>query len=330
MARAIVTVAACATLLWATAVQAGLTAGAKCAATKNQEAGKYALCLQKAEAKLVKTKGACSTTSTTVCYRDEGCPSGETCNKDLTKYTEATGKCLSQLTDKWGKAEAKAGGPCPDDPLTVGNFEEVIEAHSQNIATALDGGALAKAGSRLKTGQTQCDDGTGTLGSCPGTPAGQDGELQKGLARSYTDNTDGTITDKQTGLMWEKLSDDGTIHDWNDTYTWYTAFTSKIATLNSGGGFAGYTDWRLPNVNELQSLADYGRASPAIDPVFDAGCAPSCTVTSCSCMQGSYYWSSTSREANGDSAWYVNFSDGIANNRGKGLTGYVRAVRGGP
>lgn len=49
-----------------------------------------------------------------------------------------------------------------------------------------------------------CDQGSGALGACPGVPAGQDGWLQKGLARSYTDNGDGTITDNKTGLMWEK------------------------------------------------------------------------------------------------------------------------------
>src|SRR5574341_969930 len=71
----------------------------------------------------------------------------------------------------------------------------------------------------LRTGQTRCDDGLshGTLVSCPAGPAGQDGELQKGIARSYTDNGDGTITDNATGLMWEKLTDAGDIHDWDTT-----------------------------------------------------------------------------------------------------------------
>jgi hypothetical protein len=42
----------------------------------------------------------------------------------------------------------------------------------------------------------------------------------------------------------------------------------------------GHDDWRLPNVRELQSILDYGRSSPAIDPIF--GALPS------------FYWSSTS------------------------------------
>jgi hypothetical protein len=60
----------------------------------------------------------------------------------------------------------------------------------------------------LKTGQT----------TAYGT--GSDGDLQKGTARSYTDNGDGTITDNVTGLMWEKKSDDGGIHDKDNMYTW--------------------------------------------------------------------------------------------------------------
>ena len=56
-------------------------------------------------------------------------------------------------------------------------------------------------------------------------------------------NGNGTITDDQTGLTWEKLSDDGSIHEYADNYTWCAAFT-KITTLNSAN-FAGHNDWRF-------------------------------------------------------------------------------------
>ena len=188
----------------------------------------------------------------------------------------------------------------------------------------------------LETGQTQCDQGKGTLGACPGSPAGQDGAVLAGAARSYTDNGDGTVTDNVTGLMWEKLSNDGTIHDKSTLYSWYTAFTKKIAALNGGGGFAGHTDWRLPNSFELHSLTDLGRVSPAIDPAFNTSCAPSCTVTTCSCTQPDVYWSSTTYQDDPSQAWLVDFSDGyVAENdliTGRGKTdarASVRAVRGG-
>src|SRR5256712_5381503 len=53
-------------------------------------------------------------------------------------------------------------------------------------------------------GQTTCWDSSGNVIPCAGT--GQDGDLQKGAPLSYTDNGNGTITDNNTGLLWEKLS----------------------------------------------------------------------------------------------------------------------------
>ena len=127
--------------------------------------------------------------------------------------------------------------------------------------------------------------------------AGDDGDLELGTARSYTDNGDGTITDNTTGLIWEKLTDDGTIHDKDNVYTWAQAF-QKVADLNTAN-FAGHNDWRLPNVNELQTLADYGRLSPAIDPVFNNGVD--------SFTQLSDYLSSTTFAFFTSYAWAVGF-----------------------
>ena len=162
---------------------------------------------------------------------------------------------------------------------------------------------VVSGGGVLETGQTQCDTSF-VLGACPGNPAGQDGELRMGTARSYSSNADGTITDNSTGLVWEKLTNpgDGSIHDWNNVYTWANAFLVKIAALNTVPCFAGHCDWRLPNVNELQTLADYGRVFPAIDPVFNNG-ADSFTQTP-------RYWSSTSYQLFPFIAWGVNFLDG--------------------
>ena len=56
-------------------------------------------------------------------------------------------------------------------------------------------------------------------------------------------NGDGTITGNNTKLMWAKKSDDGTIHDKDNSYTWANAFAVHIATLNSTN-FAGHNDWR--------------------------------------------------------------------------------------
>jgi len=161
---------------------------------------------------------------------------------------------------------------------------------------------------------------------CAGT--GQDGELQKGLGPAYVDNGDGTITDRNTGLMWEKLSADWSIHHNSTEYTWENAFT-KIAALNSGGGFAGHTDWRLPNVNELKSLVAFGAAYPAVSPEFNSGCAPDCTVLTCSCTGSSWHWSSSTYPSSPERAGAVVFSDGFVTHGPKTYLNFVRAVRGG-
>jgi hypothetical protein len=179
------------------------------------------------------------------------------------------------------------------------------------------------------TGQTTCWGSAIPANIIPCAGTGHDGELQFGAALAYVDNSDGTITDTNTGLMWEKLSDDGMIHDWNNTYTWDNAFSVKVATLNGGGGFAGYGDWRVPNIKELQSIANYQNFNPAVSAVFNNGCTPGCTVTSCSCTQSYDHWSSSSSAASPYFAGSVYFYDGTSINAYKTTNHYVRAVRGG-
>ncbi len=124
-------------------------------------------------------------------------------------------------------------------------------------------------------------------------------------ANNFIDNGDGTVTDTSTGLMWQQDTALG-------TYTWQEALAyCENLTL------AGYSDWRLPNRNELQSLVDYSRYNPAINPDYFLN------------TRATYYWSSTTY-ANGPSyAWIVDFSYGFMNISNKSNGHYVRAVRGG-
>jgi uncharacterized protein DUF1566/dockerin type I repeat protein len=177
------------------------------------------------------------------------------------------------------------------------------------------------------TGQTTCWDSSAKVTSCAGT--GQDGEIQAGAPLSYTDNGDGTITDNNTGLVWEKQSRDGSVHDVGNAYTWDEAFSAHVAGLNTAN-FAGHQDWRLPNVKELQTIVDYGNANPAVSTAFNSGCTASCTPTTCSCTAAAFYWSSTSNVAGPSFAWGVHFFAGASEAGGnvKSSTALVRAVRG--
>ena len=135
---------------------------------------------------------------------------------------------------------------------------------------------------------------------------GQDGFYQAGCASAerFADNGDGTVTDNCTGLVWQKETAPG-------TYTWPQALR-----YSEGLELAGHDDWRLPNVRELQSIVDYGRYNPSIDPIFGAV---------------SYsYWSSSTLEGYPDYAWYVYFDDGLVSSASKYSAFYVRAVRSGP
>jgi Protein of unknown function (DUF1566) len=147
---------------------------------------------------------------------------------------------------------------------------------------------------------------------------GDDGDYKRGAPASgkcFTDNGNNTITDNGTGLIWVKDSSCIPGGTWGKpgfplAMNWSSAISSCEA-LN----YAGYTDWRLPNIKELQSIIDYGRNGPAIDPVFIS--------------QSSYYWSSTAVSDGNDAAWYVLFGFGVVFSGDKSFTYYVRPVRGG-
>jgi Protein of unknown function (DUF1566) len=126
------------------------------------------------------------------------------------------------------------------------------------------------------TGQTTCYDSSGDVIACPST--GQDGAY--GInPMSYTDNGDGTVTDNNTGLMWQQ-QDDGNDYNWyqaSGTYdeTYDPLSQNVCGSLNLGG----HTDWRLPTKRELMSIVDYAIFLPALAPIFGGSSL--------------FYWSST-------------------------------------
>ncbi|WP_372755646.1 DUF1566 domain-containing protein [Labilibaculum sp.] len=119
---------------------------------------------------------------------------------------------------------------------------------------------------------------------------------------SFTNNGDKTISDAATGLMWMQNDSETDGMNWKEALIYAENFE-----------FAGYSDWRLPDIKELQSLVDYTRSpqstnSAAINALFN------CTeiLNENNETDYSYYWSSTthvaySSEQNGTSAAYLSF-----------------------
>ena len=168
---------------------------------------------------------------------------------------------------------------------------------------------------------------------------------KKDVACRFLDNGDGTISDLNTLLMWEKKDDGNDVHNKNSRMPWITAMSGWVSWLNGFGecgspdcpspqtGFAGYTDWRLPTLAELRTIFKGGPECSAgagcVDPVFDSGCTDGCTVTSCSCTARANYWSSTTKKDAVQDALLLNFKTGSAGNLEKDGHVFVRAVRGG-
>ena len=130
------------------------------------------------------------------------------------------------------------------------------------------------------------------------------------------------MTDNNTGFMWEKKvagfgSCLGAPHAVDARCDWVDATGAWIAALNAGAGYAGHTDWRLPNVKELQSVVDDGRVGPAIHPTLGP-------------TASSFYWSATSNVTLPPFAWGVFFGDGVVGFDPKFFGDHVRAVRSGP
>lgn len=166
--------------------------------------------------------------------------------------------------------------------------------------------------------------------------AGDDGALQKGVAwpnPRFTDNGNGTVTDNLTGLIWLKNANCA-----NALRNWATTLTD-VAQLNTNGTMNGntcgdtsnsgshQTDWRLPNVREMQSLVHYGFSGPAVPNT--AGTGKWTDGDPFTGVPPSAYWTSTTSAAYPVLAWYVYLNDGNVTYDGKSSTAFVWPVRGG-
>ena len=140
------------------------------------------------------------------------------------------------------------------------------------------------------------------------------------------------VKDNLTGLIWEVKTADKALHDGQQTYSWYNTDT------NTNGGFigeekvtntqafmksvnqaalCGFSDWRLPTRQELESIIDYGQTSLTIDSKIFIN------------IQAKPYWTSVTVSSSPTSAWAINMADASDGQHYKGNMHHVMLVRGG-
>lgn len=134
------------------------------------------------------------------------------------------------------------------------------------------------------------------------------------LTSMWIDNGDNTITDLNTNLMWAKCAEGQSGNSCNVggtiNFNWGQALN---VVLDSRLG--GYSDWRLPNIKELQSLVAYDAYNPSIDADF----FPATPLQS--------FWSASARAYGAIYTWHVNFYDGRTFYLARNSMGAVRMVR---
>jgi len=139
------------------------------------------------------------------------------------------------------------------------------------------------------------------------------------FVNSFIDNNDGTITDRATGLMWEKSGSTSRLNN--------RRAKEYIKQLNRKR-FAGNGDWRMPTVEELASILVRKRKNGAhIDPAFDRKQTLCWTIDRCESQSWSWL----------NGAWLVDFKNGEVNeaywkgevpvNYTKNIENHVKAVR---
>lgn len=124
-------------------------------------------------------------------------------------------------------------------------------------------------------------------------------------AQSFTDNGNGTVTDNRTGLMWQQAEPG------------YKTWQAALDYCN-GLVLGDMTDWRLPNIKELESIVNDTIFMPAIDTNFFPN------------AHSEYYWASTTCASYLNSAWGVFFYTGdgfVSDADNKGYVSYLRCVR---
>ncbi len=176
-----------------------------------------------------------------------------------------------------------------------------------------------------RTGQEKCYNTE--VPACTNT--GQDGDIKAGVAwpsKRFIDNNDGTITDDLTGLMWTQDANapgDSTCNP-NISKIWQGAL-EHVKCLNTNK-YKGYSDWRIPNVIELESLVNAGYMEDDESP--NSSNADWLINQGFNKVQAGWYWTSTNSISSKTSAYVINMIKGDVFYYNKTNGFYVWPVRG--
>ena len=121
-------------------------------------------------------------------------------------------------------------------------------------------------------------------------------------AKRFTVNGDGTVTDHLLRLRWTHATVARSVN----------ADKAEATLGDLGEKFGG--PWRVPTVDELMTLPDRSRHSPAIDTEIFPD------------TENAYYWTGTPTAWNKSAVWVVDFGYGVVNGLRRSLSGCLRAV----
>ena len=122
-----------------------------------------------------------------------------------------------------------------------------------------------------------------------------------------------TVTDSANKLMWVRDPSDlplKAFYLWEDPDTKQPIAIKACENLN----YAGYSDWRLPTLNELKTIVDSSKSDPSIDTNFFV-------------CKSVMYWTSTVFENDPQNVWYIRFKDGFVGIADKWNGAALRPVR---
>ena len=210
--------------------------------------------------------------------------------------------------------------PTPSEALGILNFNNSLALNSTfflNKAGGTPGYWWTSDLFGTSTTNVWCTNTGGGLGPKPKTETISAGGVFRYHARyvrgakannghNYLNNGNGTITDTDTNLMWSQVP--STAKSWNDALLY-----AEGLTLGSN------SDWRLPNIKELQSLVEITRATASAattSPCINRTLFPNATATA--------YWSSTSVKATTpNAAWLVDFGVNTGTTPSRNFQGIV-------